>query len=176
MSIEQLQGRVAELEARLSKADGERAEIREQIEYAQRRLNQAKTELQGLHDEIRAQGAGGPQAHVEASELLQATTAVLQLEAALSDLQRGADAKLIALDNESEQVREQLTRAKHELNKARFHDAVLRYQEAIEPAAVIADEIRKLSVICGIALTPDHLPSPLLRRGVSNIGGCVVRI
>lgn len=176
MSIEQLQGRVAEVEAKLSKADGERAEIREQLEYAQRRLDEARTELQGLHDDIRAKSAGGPCAHVEASELLEATTTVVQLETALSDLQQEADSKLAALDGESERLRSELMRAKHERNKALFHDAVLRYQEAIQPAAAIADEIRKLSVICGIALPADHVPSPLLRRGISNIGGCVVRI
>jgi len=177
MSIEAYQGRIEQLQAQLAEIAEQKAESNDAVTYAQEQLAEARAELDSLNAEVRTQAAGGTTT-VNAHELLEAMTTAARLEATVAEVEREAAPKLEALNREEERLRGELGAATRELNRARFHDAVIRYEAAIKPAMPIADEIRGLARKAGIALAPDDVPSCLLHRYPEylNIAGYVLKV
>ncbi len=131
MSIEESQKHMEQLQALLAKIVEQKAKINDGVEYAQQQMADARAELDSLNAEVRTQAAGGTTT-VNANELLEAMTTAARLEATVAEMEREAAPKLEALDREEERLRGELGAATRELNRARFHDAVIRYEASIK--------------------------------------------
>ncbi len=175
MTTQKLEKQITQGEARLAEIISEMSKHERAKEHGQHQLAQARSEVDDLTASIKTSRSTSAE---HGAELAEALREVARLEDKAVELERNAEPKLRALEKEQEHLQTELAKAARELNRARFSDAVIRYQEALRPAMPIADEIRALARRAGIALAPDDVPSCLLHRDPEflNIAGYVLKV
>ncbi len=163
MTIAKSEQRIEQLKTRLAEIEEERTEVECDPDRAELQLAEAQAEEDRLSADIRSQALG-----TSADDLAAAMRKTAALKATLDKLKRETGPKLEKLNAEEQKLRDELTKATHDLNRAKFFDAVTRYEEAIRPAMLIADEIRALALLASVPL---ERQSALLDRKYLTIGG-----
>jgi chromosome segregation ATPase len=157
------QEKIDALNAQINSLSDERTNIRDGIEHATKRLEQARAELARTHASLKAGR------DVAASDLLNETRDVSDLEETLEHLQQTSGARLALLDEQVEKLRAEMAKATQEKRKAALSEATMAYQAALLAALPLADTLLDAAKAAGVTIPKD---APLLvRRGFHKIGG-----
>jgi hypothetical protein len=160
------QTKIDTLSAQINSLNDERTNIREGIEHATKRLEQARAELARTHASLKAGR------DVEAADLLNETRDVSGLEETLEHLQQTDGTRLALLDEQAEKLRTEIVKVTQEKRKAELSEATMAYQAALLPALPLADALLNAANAAGVRIPRD---APLLvRRGLHPIGGVFV--
>lgn len=116
------------------------------LEDAERQHHEILANAEKLTADVKAGKA------VTAEALAAALRAVGESERSLAELRPATERKLRDLEHARERVQTKLAKAIRELNRAKFSDAAVKYEEILKVAIPLSREIRQLAHAASIAL------------------------